>query len=332
MTVLLPIIRAEIEQSGPMLLSRYMSLCLGHPQHGYYRKRNPLGRFGDFITAPEISQVFGELIGLWAAQLWLDAGQPDAIVLAELGPGRGTLMADALRATRTVSGFHAALQVHFVETSPVLRAEQHLRVGQAIWHDGVATLPTDRPCIVIANEFFDALPIDQFDTVGNRRCITVSTAGELTWTFPYTDVVREACPDVESILADLAARLGALLVIDYGNPASTGDTFQAVKAHQPIDPLIEPGDCDLTAHVDFSALADAARGLNLAVHGPVTQGSFLRGLGLDMRTAALARANPAKAKDLIAAAERISDPSQMGQLFKVMAICNPGWPTPSGFR
>lgn len=331
MTPLGQIIADEIDAGGPMLLSRYMDLCLAHPDHGYYRTRNPLGKAGDFITAPEISQIFGELIGLWAADLWQRAGQPDPVALVELGPGRGTLMADAVRAARSIPGFAASARVHFVETSPVLRAEQALKVPSARWHDKVEDLPGDVPAIIIANEFFDALPIDQFDAQGVARRVAKDSAGALCWSFADAAVAGQDCPAASAIVAALAARLGALLIIDYGDTQIVHDSFQAVAAHQMVDPLHRPGQCDLTAHVDFGALARSANAAGLKVAGPVTQGSFLRQLGLDVRTATLMRANPALAEPLARAAARLADPAQMGQLFKVLALYNPCWPMPAGF-
>jgi NADH dehydrogenase [ubiquinone] 1 alpha subcomplex assembly factor 7 len=347
MTPLKQRIIAEIRARGPMPIERFMALALTDPDHGYYTTQLALGADGDFITAPEISQVFGELIGLWAADLWQRAGAPTAFRLIELGAGRGTLMADALRATARIPGF--APSVSLVEVSQRLRTEQAARVPQATWFDTVeAALADDaRPAIVIANEFFDAMPIRQIistDSGWQERCVGVDQERTaLVWTTgpacegPADDpvgTIREAAPQAKAIISAIAVHLasvgGALLILDYG-PAQSGpgDTLQAVRAHRPLDPLAEPGLADLTAHVDFQVLAEAAA--PLVVHGPTPQGSFLRQLGLDMRTDALARANPSQRAALYAASRRLSHPDAMGLLFKAMALRSAHWPTPAGF-
>jgi NADH dehydrogenase [ubiquinone] 1 alpha subcomplex assembly factor 7 len=321
MSPLAALIHADIAAHGPMLLSRYWQLCLAHPEHGYYRKQVPIGAAGDFTTAPEISQMFGELIGLWLADLWQRAGAPDPINLIELGPGRGTLMADAWRATKAVPGFHAAARVHFVETSPALRAEQAKRVPHATWHEA---LPVDlSPALIVANEFFDALPIEQVNAADTARRV-LSDGAQLRWSFPDEHVVREVRP----LSMALPAR-AVLLAIDYGADAVDRDTLQAVRGHRFVDPLDDPGDADLTSHVDFGALAAAFP--KAVAYGPASQGQFLRALGLDMRLAQLVRANPALAEPLRVAAARLSEPDQMGSLFKAMALCQGDWPEPLGF-
>lgn len=310
----------------------------------YYATRDPLGAAGDFTTAPEISQMFGELVGIWLADLWLRAGRVPAAYV-ELGPGRGTLAADALRATRKLG---LDPPVHLVETSPTLRAAQATRLPDATWHDAVDTLPNDRPLLIVANEFFDALPVRQYERTpegwrergvqqdGNRLAPTLLPG--VVEGLPDAPVgsVAERNPGAKAVVTALATRLaaqgGALLAIDYGyaGPAF-GDTVQAVRAHVPVDPLAHPGEADLTAHVDFSALGDVARDGGLAVHGPVPQGSWLRAMGIGLRTAALTAAAPSCAEEIAAARDRLISPDQMGALFKVMAATAPGWPTPAGF-
>lgn len=352
-------LRREIERlialEGPMRIERYMALCLGHPAHGYYMTRDPLGARGDFTTAPEISQMFGELLGLWAAEVWRMMGEPPHIVLAELGPGRGTLMADVLRAARALPAFAAAAQVHLVETSPVLVARQKetLAGREVTWHADIGTLP-DGPAIVLANEFFDALPIRQFVRakggwherlvgLGENGALAFGLAAEPTTDLPFPTeaegAVREISPDglrlAHALAARLAAQGGACLVVDYGHDEDRpGDTLQAVKGHAFSDPLAEPGEADLTAHVDFSALARAALTAGTAVYGPARQGDFLRSLGLDARADALARSRPQAAAAVKAAALRLTDqssPRAMGALFRAMAFAHAGLPALPGF-
>jgi NADH dehydrogenase [ubiquinone] 1 alpha subcomplex assembly factor 7 len=320
---------AQIKAHGPMLLSEYIARCNAH----YYATRIPFGAQGDFITAPEITQVFGELIGLWAADMWQRAGSPSPFNLVELGPGRGTLMQDALRATAKVPGFHDAMRVHFIETSPILREEQQKSVPQAQILFDIRALNNRLPSIVIANEFFDALPIEQHchgtlrhviyhDEVLDWSCETDSR------TLEYANISKDIC---SHITQHCALRGGALLVIDYGGYDIIGDTLQAMKAHEFSNPLLSPGEADLTTHVDFKPLADAASGANCTSHGPIPQGEFLRALGLDIRTAQLAKANLARQADIVAATARLADADQMGELFKVMCITAPSWPKPAGF-
>lgn len=352
MTPLAEILAARIQTDGPMSLSDYMAACLLHPQHGYYATRDPLGRAGDFTTAPEISQMFGEMLGLCLAQAWMEQGRPDPFLLAEVGPGRGTLMADILRAARAVPGMAQAARVHLVEASPVLRARQRERLGAGVtWHDTTETLP-DGPLFLVANEFFDALPIRQFVRAGGGwRERQVGLAGEeLTFGLGpesrFTALagrlddtaegeVVELCPAAAPIAADIAGRIarfgGAALVIDYGGWYSLGDTFQGVKGHRSVDPLDAPGEADLTAHVDFEALAQAMRGAGAAVSGMTTQGVFLERLGITARAQALARAMQEPALGLhIAAHRRLTHPREMGEVFKVIACHPPGTPAPAG--
>jgi SAM-dependent MidA family methyltransferase len=328
-----------------MPLAQYMALANGH----YYATRDPLGAAGDFTTAPEISQMFGELIGLWCADLWLRAGSPD-VAWAELGPGRGTLAADAIRAMAKAG---LAPPVHLVETSPVLADTQRRAVPAAIRHGDIDTLPADRPLLIVANEFFDALPIRQFVRTADgwrERMIAVAdgrlalTVGEQRYDAAIPPALRDApegsvvetAPAAAAILRALAARIvtqgGALLAIDYGHAGPVlGDTLQAVRAHRFADPFAAPGEQDLTAHVDFAALAEAAGQEGATAHGPIAQDALLAALGIDARAAALARAAPDRAADIAAARDRLVAPEQMGTLFKALAVTAPGWPTPAGF-
>jgi SAM-dependent MidA family methyltransferase len=293
----------------------------------YYATRDPFGAAGDFTTAPEISQMFGELAGLWLADLWLRSGQPGGAHYVELGPGRGTLAADALRAMK---GAGLTPDVHLVETSPVLRAAQAERLPGATWHDDLATLPAEGPLLVVANEFFDALPVEQNVSPGRIR--TVDWHGGRF--VPIGEVETETSPASLAIAADLsrriAAQAGAALIVDYGHDRpGRGDTLQAVSRHAYADPFEAPGERDLTAHVDFSALASAAEGVR--VSGPVPQGAWLDAMGLPVRAAALARAAPDRTGEINAARDRLSAPSQMGRLFKVLAFSARQWQEPAGF-
>jgi SAM-dependent MidA family methyltransferase len=293
----------------------------------YYATRDPLGAAGDFTTAPEISQMFGELVGLWLADLWLRSGRPAGAHYVELGPGRGTLAADALRAMK---GAGLTPHVHFVETSPVLRRAQKARVAGADWHDDLSTLPDDGVLLVVANEFFDALPVRQLDTAG-REIKVVLRDGRFMRT---GEVETESSPASLAIAADLSRRLaaqgGAALIVDYGYEGpGRGDTLQAVHRHAYADPFEAPGERDLTAHVDFGALAAAAEGVRIS--GPVPQGAWLDFMGLPLRAAALARAAPDRTEEINAARDRLSAPAQMGRLFKVLAFSAPEWQEPAGF-
>ncbi|MDU7522146.1 MAG: SAM-dependent methyltransferase [Roseomonas mucosa] len=326
-------------------LDRFMARAVA----AYYAGRDPLGRDGDFITAPEISQAFGECLGLWAAVCWQMMGAPPRILLAELGPGRGTLMADALRAVREVlPAFAQAAEPHLVEASPVLRAAQRAKLPDAQWHDRAEDLP-EGPLLLLANEFLDALPIRQFVRQdGTWRERWVQDGAFLLREIvepPVTDLpegmpdgtVREVCAPALSLAGWLAGRLarqgGAALFIDYGHTAGgSGDSLQAVRRHEPVAPLAGPGTADLTAHVDFQALAGAARAGGAAAHGPVPQGMFLRRLGLGQRAAMLAAANPRQAQAHLAAANRLTAQEAMGLLFQALAITPPGFPIPPGFE
>jgi len=352
MTPLADLLARRIAITGPIRLSDYMADCLLHPDHGYYATRDPLGRGGDFTTAPEISQMFGEVLGLALAQTWLDHGAPAPFTLAEPGPGRGTLMADIWRATRGVPGFHAAAHIHLIEASPVLRAAQTRALPGApvTWHDTLDTLP-DAPLFLIANEFFDALPIRQFTRAGTGWRETVVGLKDGRLTPGLTDAVPlaelahrladtrdgeivETCPAVrpalQAIEARIAARGGAAIILDYGDWHSRGDTFQAIENHRFADPFANPGQADLTAHVDFEALAGAAPGLT---HSALTtQGALLQALGIEARAARLAQSltGPALEQHL-AAYRRLTDAAEMGSLFKALALVAPGAPLPPGF-
>jgi len=308
----------------------------------YYANRDP---FRDFTTSPEIAQAFGEVLGAWAAVVWESMGRPAPVLLAELGPGRGTLMADALRAVaKAAPTFRAALQVHLVEASPRLRAEQARRVPDAAWHEGIGTLPPG-PMILLANEFLDALPIRQIVRradgwaerfVEDGRFVErpASYDGEM----PPEGAIIELGEAAHGVVAALAARLaregGAALFLDYGPERSApGESLQAIRAGRQADPLEAPGEADLTAHVDFAALARFAQAAGAASWGPIPQGPFLARLGLFQRTDRLARTQPpARAAALIQAAQRLAEPDRMGRLFKALCVAHPALPTPPGFE
>jgi NADH dehydrogenase [ubiquinone] 1 alpha subcomplex assembly factor 7 len=349
MTPLEAVITQIIRDEGPMSIERYMMLCLSHPEHGYYMKRDPFGERGDFVTAPEISQMFGELIGVWCATAHQSIGAPAELNLIELGPGRGTMMKDMLRAAKVIPEFADAVRIHLVETSPALRNVQKQALCPEIrWHSGLATLP-EGPSIVIANEFFDAIPIRQFEYRGGhwkKRSVGLAADNRLAIELvesrhkflpQHEGAVIEISPLRESIARAIGARLaawpGAALIIDYGHVASApGDTLQAVRAHQYCDILAHPGESDLTSHVDFESLNSALRDGDASVHGPLTQRRFLLAMGLEARAAALAKAASRSQGEIIArAVERLAGEAQMGNLFKVIAATTPGLPVPYPF-
>ncbi|MFQ6549219.1 class I SAM-dependent methyltransferase [Aestuariibius sp. 2305UL40-4] len=335
-------IRTRLRLDGPITVADYIALCLDHPEHGYYTTRDPFGAGGDFITAPEISQMFGELIGLSLARAWLDQGG-GPFALAELGPGRGTLMADALRATKAVPGFHAALSLHLVELSPHLRKIQAdaLSPHAPVFHDDVSTLPEGR-LFLIANEFFDALPVRQFIRQTDGWSERMVTLRDDRLAFALTE--PRAIPDLDPRLADtepgmmvefpvggpavvghvagiIARHGGGALIIDYGDMPSRGDTLQALYEQAPDDPLAHPGQADLTAHVDFAPLIAAAEAAGASATGPVPQGVFLETLGITPRAQALARQMTGEPLDRhIAAHRRLTHTGEMGHLFKVMGL------------
>ena len=307
-----------------MTVEAFMEACNEY----YYATRDPFGVAGDFTTAPEISQMFGELVGAALADAWSRAGRPSDAIYAELGPGRGTLAADALRVLRS-SGFSG--QVHFVETSSILRQMQEHAVPDAIWHETIDDLPA-RPLLLVANEFLDALPIRQF-VHGTERRITL-TGGGLA--FDRDGDILELSPvreqAVAAIATCIAAKGGAAIFIDYGHPQSgKGDTLQAVRRHSFSPILDHPGEQDLTSHVDFEAVARSASSAGAEVTPLVTQGEWLKRLGIEARAASLARSNPERAEEIDAAIRRLTAPAEMGELFKVMAIHSLDWPAPAGF-
>jgi NADH dehydrogenase [ubiquinone] 1 alpha subcomplex assembly factor 7 len=349
MTPLANLLIRRIQATGPITLADYMADCLMHPQHGYYATRDPFGAGGDFTTAPEISQMFGELLGLCLAQTWLDQGAPTRFTLAELGPGRGTLMADVLRATKRVPGFHTAAQVILIETSATLRARQRATLGDhpVIWADTCEALPR-APLYLLANEFFDALPIRQFTrhaqgwaetmvglasdqlTLGKSSPSQIALLDHrLADTVPGE--VVEICPALPAIMQEISRRIqthgGAALILDYGDWQSRGDTFQALKSHAFTDPITAPGEADLTAHVDFAALAAHA-----PAHKYTTQGALLIALGLQTRAATLAKHLSGTALDQhLAATRRLTAPEEMGKLFKALAVYPTTAAAPPGF-
>jgi len=343
----------DIRATGPLTVADYMTRCLLDPNYGYYTTRDPLGTAGDFITAPEISQMFGELVGLALAQSWMDQGAPAAFHLVELGPGRGTLMADALRATARVPGFHDSMSLHLVEASPTLRKRQSDKINRPILHyDALADVPNDAPLFLVANEFFDALPIRQFQRDGEawrERVIGLKndalafglsdfiTPSALDRRLPDTkdgDIVEHS-PLSENIAAQIASRIadhgGLALIIDYGDRRSLGDTFQALRAHKSVPPLDAPGSADLTAHVDFQSLAQAAKVAKVTAQ-MTTQGLFLERLGITHRAQSLAKGLSGAALDQhIAAHRRLTHPDEMGTLFKVLTLYPSASPLPPGF-
>ena len=326
MTPLEVTLRERIARDGPIGVDEFMSACNTH----YYATRDPLGAAGDFTTAPEISQMYGEMIGAAFADCWDRAGRPADVGYVELGPGRGTLAVDALRVMRAAGLEPAGLDL--VETSPRLRAEQAKRLPGAIFHDDLRSVKADGPLLIVASEFFDALGVRQFVN-GVERKVTVAGDG---LAFDRDGSTIEQSPAREEAMRELAgtlaARGGAALIIDYGHAESgaSGDTLQAVRAHGFTPVLYDPGEQDLTAHVDFAALADAARAAGAEVGGPVSQGSWLETLGIGPRAMALAAANPAKAEEVATARRRLCDEQEMGRLFKVMGLAGGGWPMPAG--
>jgi SAM-dependent MidA family methyltransferase len=353
-------IQKLIKSTGPIPVWRYMELCLMHPEHGYYLSRDPLGREGDFITAPEVSQMFGELLGLWAASVWKAIDSPPLLRLIEIGPGRGTLMADALRALRVLPPLYQALSIHLVEVNPVLRDKQKdvLSGSRNIsWHDNIDDVP-DGPSVIFANEYFDVLPIHQAvkgDNGWHERTVEMDDSGKLVFGTAAAPILRfevllpewvraapvgavfEWRPDAE--IMKIASRVrdqeGAALIIDYGHLRSdAGDTFQAIARHSFADPLKNPGEADVTAHVDFQALARAAEDLGARVHGPVPQGDFLRRLGIETRAVNLmAKATRETSEDVAGALKRLVGGGRggMGQMFKVLGISEPDLTTLAGF-
>ena len=353
-------IARRIRAEGPLSLAAYMAIALHDPELGYYATRRPLGGAGDFVTAPEISQLFGELIGLWCVVVWEQIGRPDPVIVAELGPGSGMLAGDLLRAAAAVPEFRRAMRLYLVEASPVLREEQRRRLAFAepVWLNRVAELPAG-PALIVGNEFLDALPIRQL-VRGNshwaERMVALDRADRLVFADGPENpalsllapealrdpaepgAVFELCPSALALGTVLGARLardpGAVLLIDYGHsPSRLGASLRALSHHHPADPLASPGSADLSAHVDFAAFADAARAAGAEAYGPVPQGRFLDALDISARLAALSgRATPAQRRQLDTGVERLLDPAQMGDLFKAVALVSPRLPTPIGFE
>jgi len=351
-------IAKRIRAEGPLTLAAYMAIALHDPVAGYYTRRDPIGADGDFTTAPEISQIFGELMGLWCAALWQEMGRPDPVILVELGPGRGALMSDFLRAAASLPDFRRALRLHLVETSRALRGEQEKRLGRAqpVWVTRAEDLPIG-PMLLVANEFLDAMPIRQFVHGAqhwSERMVALDSEDRLVFvdgpespsaTMLVPQILRhskpgtvaEICPTALALVSTIGARLarhpGAALFIDYGYfPSTLGPTLQAVRRHHPVSVLTAPGTADLSAHVDFAALTEAARASGAETYGPVPQRRFLMALGARLRLAALSvQATLSQRQSLESGVGRLLDPGEMGDLFKVMALVSPGLPPPVGF-
>ncbi|HSA82355.1 MAG TPA: SAM-dependent methyltransferase [Geminicoccaceae bacterium] len=358
MSDLRAVLTAEIRARGPLSVARFMALALGHPDLGYYRRQNPLGAAGDFVTAPEVSQMFGEIMGLWLAETWSGLGRPAPARLVELGPGRGTLMTDLLRATARLESLRRSLSIHLVETSGRLREVQAGRLAgvSATWHDDLGEVPQGS-LLLVANEFLDALPVHQLVRTEEdwvERRVGLADDGALTFVLddrpsPLAEQVPErdaaapgAVAEVSPARAALARQIGeriaasggVALLVDYGAWATgpTGDTLQAVRGHAPCAPLACPGEADLSAQVDFRAFAEAACAGGAAVYGPVPQGTFLRALGIEARALQLlGRAGAEQRRGLRADLFRLTDPSAMGEVFKVLVLTSPNGPPPPGF-
>lgn len=352
-------IKRLIQTQGPLSIDRFMQMVLQDPEHGYYIKQDPLGQDGDFITAPEISQIFGEMLGLWAGEFTL-RNPVNCFHLVELGPGRGTLMSDMVRvitSSPALASLAHDLNIHFVETSPALRQAQKSAIEvlniDAIWHDDTSTLP-NAPCLIIANEFFDALPIRQFVRHGDgwqERLVGIDkeqlvfknqkTKESMAFNSNIADIsegdIVEVAPACELVMKQLCQHIvrfgGALLAIDYGytRPAA-GDSFQALYKHEFVSPLSHIGNADLTAHVNFAGLANIAHMSGLRTHGPVTQGHFLTQLGAESRLQQILQKAPQHHQSQITDGyQRLIAPEAMGQLFKVLAVTKPPSATPEGF-
>ena len=335
-----------IGHAGPISIAHYMAEANAR----YYASKDPLGQSGDFITAPEISQMFGELIGLWLADVWIRAGREEPIHYVELGPGRGTLARDALAAAKR---YGLTPKVHFVETSTVLKDLQLVTVPQAIWHNDLSTIPPYGPVLVVANEFLDALPVRQLvmtERGWRERMVDcqdgrfVPVAGQMPMDAAVPEnrrvapvgTIIETCPGAAASLYEVAGRLneqgGAALFIDYGSASlRDGSSLQAVRDHRKVDPFAAPGEADLTAHVDFATLAPIVESRGCRWLGTVPQGRWLRALGIEARAEALAQFAPDHAHAIHAAKERLIGEGQMGALFKVFGMAAPTWPDGAGF-
>ncbi|MEM8687480.1 MAG: SAM-dependent methyltransferase [Pseudomonadota bacterium] len=349
-------LKAQISQDGPMSIAHYMAQVLGHPKYGYYMSRDPFGGRGDFITAPEVSQIFGELIGVWCAAGYQMIGAPERFALVEFGPGRGTLMGDVLRAAKVMPGFLAAAEVHLVETSPLLAQNQKIKLAGAgvpvSWHQSFESVP-EIPLVLLANEFFDALPIRQIQKAeaGWHERVVGLEAGNLSFGLAQSEAppafADAAAPEktiveisaardqlAESFGARMAAQGGCGLIIDYGHTQSAaGETLQAMSKHGYVDVLHRPGHCDVTSHVDFESLARRIEAGGSKTYGPVPQGPFLHAMGLEVRAEKLKEKAMSRQKRLIdSAVERLAGRDQMGALFKVLALTHPDCPIPAPFE
>ncbi|MFP4314390.1 MAG: class I SAM-dependent methyltransferase [Alphaproteobacteria bacterium] len=346
---------ARMKREGPLCVGDFMQDVLGHAEHGYYMRQDPLGKAGDFTTAPEISQMFGEMIGLWLADIWMQFGQPAPFILLECGPGRGTMMADILRATKAVKGFHEAAEIHLLETSPVLKARQkQILQGYSVhWHDDFQSVPDGAPLFMVANEFFDALPFRQYqynEGGWQERCIDYQ--GEFCWQnipvhinpaegmnlpLPEEGKILEISSARQSFMKDIAKKIknngGAGLVIDYGyKSAGYGDTFQAVHKHKPVEALSHIGNADLTSHVNFIALKEEVLRQKLDIAGLTTQGEFLKNLGIQIYASKLQeKAGVQQSEDIQKALHRLTHFDEMGVLFKVMGFYYGASIEPAGF-
>lgn len=360
LTALLSHLGALIRAEGPLSVARYMAECATHPAHGYYMRADPFGEAGDFTTAPEISQMFGEMLGLWCALTWQAMDRPPILHMVELGPGRGTLMADLLRATARVPGFNEAAQIHLVEVSPILAERQRRTLDghEVTWHRALETVPGDGPVLLVANEFFDALPVHQLvrgsDGWHERLVDLDPEGGALRFVVGrgFTPLaallppacrnarpgdIAEICPAGVRAAAAVAGRVtaqgGAGLIVDFGRAESgCGASLQAVRRHGRHDPLAAPGAADLAAHVDFPTLLRAAGDAGARSFGPIGQGSFLTRMGIDLRARQLAEGSLAHAEAIAAARERLVEANAMGELFKAVAFVAPGMPPPPGFE
>lgn len=360
MTPMTRYLRKEIAMHGPMTVATFMATVLGHPEHGYYISHDPLGMEGDFVTAPEVSQMFGELIGLWCVAGWQQMGCPDRVRLVEIGPGRGTLMADALRAMASAPACRAALDIHMVETSPTLRAMQRKALSNTsvTWHDSLAEVP-EGPLLLVTNELYDVLPIHQFMRTlhgWRERLVDAESRGDgfrfvlADWPTPALALlpdtldgaplnsVAEMSAAAISLTDEIARRVavqgGLALIIDYASDhGPLGDTFQAVRRHGHHHVLDDPGEADLSAKVDFTTVARVAGEAGAATHGPVNQGDFLLALGIEARAATLAKGGSASQReDIEIALGRLIGAGEMGSLFKALAIAPPDAPAPAGFE
>ncbi len=355
------VLTSLIQSEGPLSVARYMEEVLSHPTYGYYKRKDPFGVKGDFTTAPEISQIFGELLGIWCAVVWQTMGSPSPFMLVEIGPGRGTLMRDILRGTRHVTGFHQAMEVHMIETSPhLVGLQQRMLKGEAVkcfWHTDITYLP-EKPIVLVANELFDALPVYQYVKTKEgwrEKRVGLGADGELTFALsPVRNAmserldkehghvpeggVFELCPAGINLMRDIALRIkeqrGAALIVDYGYDFyGYKDTLQALKKHQYHPVLETPGEADVTAHVDFISLMDAAECCEVDVYGAITQSALLGRLGVELRAKALLdRATPEQQQEIVSSVKRLMAPEEMGILFKAIAVVAPGMPAPPAFE